>query len=643
MAVPNYKYSGVCYTATAGQKTFALTTSGGQSIGYLKQEHIKVRTSADSGNTWTGLSINTDYVFADPATSIVLNTGAAVGTLVDISRHTPLDDDYIDFQAGSLLTAAELNLFDTWQLYIDQELQDEIGLLDGTVNGAALKEIQGAAPIIVDASVDNQRPVVSIDETKEVDDPNALTSDTRVMSEKAIDLAFKQIIGAPPAGRKLGQINIDTSKAPPALFYWTGSAWVQMQGGAGPQGPPGPPPGLQSPPASAISVALNPDGSLGTATADVQQDPATKDLKFLFGIPVGQKGDKGDDSTVPGPPPGLQTPAATAITVPNKPDGTIGDAAASVTQDGDGDLLFAFEVPAGVKGDEGPQGPQGSGVTYLGAIDTTTAPEPSDPNNGDFYINTADGTSSWTGLGAIVDGARVIWNGQTNQWDMFTPSYATDLDYVADPAKGTITNTSGANADLTLVDGTNAGLMSPGEHTKLSGIPANADKTPDLTVYLRKGKVDNVSELTNDAGYITLAQVPTPATPTLQQVLDTGNTSTTDLWIGDNGETAKLLNSGIIESSGTIRNTARTITAGSFDLATGNHWSCGAITVPNPTNAVAGVSGLILITAGPVVWSSNFKFPGGSAPTISNYPSIIPFYVQNSSTILMGNVSEGIS
>ena len=104
MAVPNYKYSGVCYTATADQKTFALTTSQGESIGYLKQEHIKVRISADSGNTWTGLSIDTDYVFADPATSIVLNTGAAAGTLVDIRRQTPMEDDYIDFQAGSLLT-----------------------------------------------------------------------------------------------------------------------------------------------------------------------------------------------------------------------------------------------------------------------------------------------------------------------------------------------------------------------------------------------------------------------------------------------------------------------------------------------------------------------------------------------------------
>jgi hypothetical protein len=91
------------------------------------------------------------------------------------------------------------------------------------------------------------------------------------------------------------------------------------------------------------------------------------------------------------------------------------------------------------------------------------------------------------------------------------------------------------------------------------------------------------------------------------------------------------------------RTTERTITAGSFDLATGNLWTVGAITVPNPTNAAAGQTGAIRITAGPVVWSSNFKFPGGTAPTIATFPAIIPYYVQDSSTILMGNVVEGIA
>jgi len=95
--------------------------------------------------------------------------------------------------------------------------------------------------------------------------------------------------------------------------------------------------------------------------------------------------------------------------------------------------------------------------------------------------------------------------------------------------------------------------------------------------------------------------------------------------------------------TGTLGTTERTITAGAFDLATGNHWTCGAITVPAPTNAAAGTSGLIRITAGPVVWNTVFKFPGGTAPTIASFPAIIPFYVQDSSNILMGNVAEGIA
>ena len=35
----------------------------------------------------------------------------------------------------------------------------------------------------------------------------------------------------------------------------------------------------------------------------------------------------------------------------------------------------------------------------------------------------------------------------------------------------------------------------------------------------------------------------------MQEVLDNGNTSTTDLWIGAGGETVKLLNTGIVEAS----------------------------------------------------------------------------------------------
>ena len=100
-------------------------------------------------------------------------------------------------------------------------------------------------------------------------------------------------------------------------------------------------------------------------------------------------------------------------------------------------------------------------------------------------MNTVDGTSSWTGLGTISDGTRVIWNGNTNQWDAYTPTYATDLDYEEAADKGTIT-TNGTDAVLPLVTLGHAGLMSPTEPGKLDGIEEGAQVNPNLSNYLRR-------------------------------------------------------------------------------------------------------------------------------------------------------------
>ena len=78
-----------------------------------------------------------------------------------------------------------------------------------------------------------------------------------------------------------------------------------------------------------------------------------------------------------------------------------------------------------------------------------------------------------------------------------------DLGYTAAADKGTITNSAGDDAEIPLGNGTNAGLSlnnyTTTEKDKLAGIP-------DLSTYLQSG--DNVSELVNDANYITLADVP---------------------------------------------------------------------------------------------------------------------------------------
>lgn len=84
--------------------------------------------------------------------------------------------------------------------------------------------------------------------------------------------------------------------------------------------------------------------------------------------------------------------------------------------------------------------------------------------------------------------------------------------------------------------------------------------------------------------------------------------------------------------TGSVTTPERTITAAAFDLATGPYWTCGAIAIPNPTNAVAGMSGLIRLTAAPTGWGTHFKTPSA----VSVVPAIVPFYVESATIIRLG-------
>ena len=97
------------------------------------------------------------------------------------------------------------------------------------------------------------------------------------------------------------------------------------------------------------------------------------------------------------------------------------------------------------------------------------------------------------------------------------------------------------------------------------------------------------------------------------------------------------------EALGLASPTEVPLSSGTFNMAQGFMFSAGAITIANPINTTVGKSGLIRITAGPVVWGSNFKFPGGVAPSIASFPAVVPYYVQDATTILMGNVTQGIA
>lgn len=273
-------------------------------------------------------------------------------------------------------------------------------------------------------------------------------------------------------------------------------------------------------------------------------------------------------------------------------------------------------------------------------------------------------------LAGLQSGQVLKWNGAS---------------WVPGEDSSAVSSVAGKTGDVTLVLADITDFDSSDYATAAQGLLADSALQPGA----------NVSELVNDAGYITSADIP--GSPVLsvngetgEVVLDAADVgaiapgqvnpvyfadqaafpdatvnhgavahSHADgaMYFAHGGTWNKLANSADIPSidpntvttdsvptfTVTVETTERTITAGAFDLATGNHWTCGAITVPAPTNATAGTSGLIRITAGPVVWNSVFKFPGGAAPTIGAFPAIVPFYVQSGSEILMGNVAEGIA
>ena len=138
--------------------------------------------------------------------------------------------------------------------------------------------------------------------------------------------------------------------------------------------------------------------------------------------------------------------------------------------------------------------------------------------------------------------------------------------------------------------------------------------------------------------YATLASptlTGTPAAPTAAASTDSTQIATTAYVKDQVGETA------VITAQRSM--TERTITAGAFDLATGNLWTCGAIAIPNPTNGVAGQVGVIRVTAAPTSFGNQWDHPGGAYTAPTSFPAIAPFFVTSSTQFLLGSWTEGVA
>ena len=127
----------------------------------------------------------------------------------------------------------------------------------------------------------------------------------------------------------------------------------------------------------------------------------------------------------------------------------------------------------------------------------------------------------------------------------------------------------------------------------------------------------------------------TPAAPTAAASTDSTQIATTAYVKDQVGETA------VITAQRSM--TERTITAGAFDLSTGNLWTCGAIAIPNPTNGVAGQVGVIRVTAAPTSFGNQWDHPGGAYTAPASFPAIAPFFVTSSTQFLLGSWTEGVA
>ena len=97
----------------------------------------------------------------------------------------------------------------------------------------------------------------------------------------------------------------------------------------------------------------------------------------------------------------------------------------------------------------------------LNAVVQNLAVAPTSPNQGQIYWDTAQDS-------------LFVWDADGNAWIDLGSDGITNLDYTAGVSNGVVTSDSGSDATIPLADGTNAGLFSAAEKSKLSGIQAGA-------------------------------------------------------------------------------------------------------------------------------------------------------------------------
>jgi hypothetical protein len=584
-----------------------LETSFSFTWDYINKSHVHVYLDDTEVTQGTG----NDQWQWDGDKKIAMGTAPTADQELTIRRETPEDAQIVDWQDGSHLIADDLNTSDKQWLYLIQEHHD---MLMRIIYG--LEPIPG--PGLPDdlfglwnrlARHDDSDKDTTNEKAQTIDSVDQLAGDATSTVQNGVD-SYVLTFGAiserldviqgdgsnyPGAGNtgQLGKFRVNDDNK---LFYWDQTAatpaWVEIVGG---QGTPGA--------AATVDVGTTTTGAAGT-NASVTNSGTTSAAILDFTIPRGENGTDG-------------TPGADGVT----PDVSVGTTTtgaagtnASVTNTGTApNVVLNFTIPRGA---------DGSGA---GTVTNVQA------GNG---INVADGTSTPT-VSAVagdntitVDGDGIKVN--TANLPGQTQSDWTEAD-TSDPAfiQNKPTIPAAANDGQINVNAGN-GLTATGDN-------ATANQAGNTTRTLTVQAADNTITVAAGGISVNTGNLPTPATPTLQQVTDAGATSTTATEFSGSLETSQVFTDPVAIADDT-----------DWDISGSNIFTFagGTLRFPN-AGVVVGQTGLLWITGNITAWGTNaqWEYPGGTLPTAADtgINAVIPFFVRATNAIVLGTVTQEIA
>jgi len=218
------------------------------------------------------------------------------------------------------------------------------------------------------------------------------------------------------------------------------------------------------------------------------------------------------------------------------------------------------------------------------------------------------------------------------------------------------TTTATAAGTTTLTVSSNCLQFFTGTTTQTVVLPVASTLTAGQRFEIHNNSTGNIT--VNSSGSNLVATVLPTYTVVLTCILTSGTTAAS--WDADiqgftslSGANIAVLNSAQ-SFTAAQRGSISTLTDGTTitpDFALANNFSVtlgGNRTLANPTNLTAGQSGVIVITqdgtgSRTLAYGSNFKFPGGTAPTLTTTASavdVLAYYVESASRITARLVAD---